>query len=94
MKAILSLLLACVSLAGLGAKSEIKESTVTLPYSELLGILERVNSDEDSDAAEESPRPPVDVFLQSAIYTVDATDTEASTNTLVYAPAFMVGGTP
>lgn len=78
MKTILSILLFGLCLSASGAAAEIEQATVTLPYSELLGLLERANPDE-AEADEEPPQPPVDVLVQSATYMIDCSDPGAAT---------------
>ena len=78
MKTILSILLTSVCFSTFGATTDIQQATVTLPYSELLGLLEQANSEEDKKA-KAPPKPPVDVLVQSASYSIDCTDPAAAT---------------
>jgi hypothetical protein len=78
MKIILSILLSSFCLSAFGAKAEIQQATVTLPYSELLGLLKQANAGQNKDT-EVPPKPPVDVVVQSAVYTIDCTDPGAAT---------------
>lgn len=50
MKTILSILLTRVCFSAFGATTDIQQATVTLPYSELLGLLEQANFEEDKKA--------------------------------------------
>ncbi|MGB0745045.1 MAG: hypothetical protein ACPGSB_11035, partial [Opitutales bacterium] len=75
MKVIVSILICGLCL---GARAEIEQATVTLPYSELLDLLEQVKS-ADEDLEEEPLKPPVDVIVQSANYAIDCRDPEAPT---------------
>ena len=77
MKKILSILLSSLCLCALGARAEIEQATVTLPYSELRGLLEQIHADEPEEVA--PPMPPVDVLVQSATYTINCTDRGAAT---------------
>lgn len=78
MKTILSIIMTGVCLGAFAATADIQQATVTLPYSELLGLLERAKPEHDK-AAEAPPRPPVDVLVQSAVYTIDCTDPAGAT---------------
>ncbi|HKK18638.1 MAG TPA: hypothetical protein VJ952_08140, partial [Opitutales bacterium] len=78
MKVILSILIFGCCLNALSARAEIEQATVTLPYSELLGLLERAKPDVDKEA-KAPPKPPVDVLVQSAIYTIDCREPESAT---------------
>lgn len=77
MKTILSILLSAVCLSAYATTTDIQQATVTLPYFELLSLLEQANS-EKGKGAEVPPKPPVDVLVQSAIYTIDCTDPDAT----------------
>lgn len=72
MKTILSILITSVCLSAFGATADTQQATVTLPYSELLGLLERAKPEEEKEA-EAPPKPPVDVLVQSAVYMIDCT---------------------
>ncbi|MDQ8207886.1 hypothetical protein QEH52_10215 [Coraliomargarita sp. SDUM461003] len=74
MKTILCFFLFSVGLSALGAAGDISQATVTLPYSELRGLLERAQAASDDRVP---PKPPVDVWVQSANYVVDCTDLAA-----------------
>ncbi|MDQ8195874.1 hypothetical protein QEH59_15680 [Coraliomargarita sp. SDUM461004] len=74
MKTILCFFLFSVGLSALGAAGDISQATVTLPYSELRGLLERAQAARDDRVP---PKPPVDVWVQSANYVVDCTDLAA-----------------
>lgn len=78
MKTILSILLSGLCLSAIVTRADIEQATVTLPYSELLSLLERANPEEDKEA-ETPPKPPVDVLVQSAIYTINCVEPEAAT---------------
>jgi hypothetical protein len=66
MKTILSILICGCCLNALSARAEIEQATVTLPYSELLGLLERAKPDVDKEAKAPS-KPPVDVMAESSV---------------------------
>ncbi|HBR92657.1 MAG TPA: hypothetical protein DEA90_00655, partial [Opitutae bacterium] len=74
MKTILCFFLFSVGLSALGAAGDISQATVTLPYSELRGLLERVQPVSDDRVP---PKPPVEVWVQSANYMIDCTDLAA-----------------
>lgn len=78
MKIILSILIFGVCWSALSATAEIQQATVTLPYSELLSLLEQANADPDI-VAPDAPEPPVDVIVQSAEYTIVCTDPSVAT---------------
>jgi hypothetical protein len=76
MKNILCLILIGVSGCAWGASSELGQASVTLPYSELASLLDRVHEVEQSLAAL-PPKPPVDVLVRSAHYQIDYMNLEA-----------------
>lgn len=77
MKTILLIFLSGLWLSAAAAETGIEQATVTLPYTELLGLLERAGR-ASPDNAQVPPQPPVDILVQSALYSLDCSDPAAT----------------
>lgn len=72
MKKIYLSLLGCLLVGALCATSKIEEATVTLPYTELASLLDRVHAVERAaEEVPEPPKPPVDILVHAAAYALD-----------------------
>jgi hypothetical protein len=70
MKTIFYVVLSCAWISVLGASTKIEQATVTLPYSELASLIDRVHVLEQGLALLPA-KPPVDVIVRSAQYRLD-----------------------